>query len=271
MTDLTLKRRAARAPGFCLPRRPVALKRYGAALLLFLATLAAWQWGVPALGVPPFVLPTPTAVLAELLNPAANIAYHSGITAVRALGGFALGALLGALLAVAFVFARPLEDALYPWVIVLQTVPLVAISPLIVFWLGNGSLSRIVMAALFAFFPVLVNATRGLRHTSREHAELLRSLNASGWQQLRLLRLPASLPFLFTGLKIAAGLAAIGALVAEFAGANNGLGFVITVSTYHLETARTFAAVVAASLLGLGLHLALVLLERRVVFWHDGT
>lgn len=266
MSNLTFERGSAtkaRAAPYGLPW----LRRYVPASLLFLATLALCQWGVPALGVPSFILPTPTQVLAAMLDPESTLLFHLMITAVRSGGGFALGALLGFGLAVLFVHVRPIEDALYPWVIVTQTVPLVAIAPLLVLWFGNGMLSRIVMSALFAFFPVLVNTSQGLRAVNRDMIDLLRSYNASRWQVFRLLRAPHALPYLFVGLKIGATLAVIGAIVAEFAGAGEGLGFMITISTYHLATDRTFAAVVAASCLGLGFHLLLLVLEQRLVFW----
>jgi ABC-type nitrate/sulfonate/bicarbonate transport system permease component len=229
--------------------------------------LALLEWGVPALGIPPFVLPPPSAIAAEMFDPASNLHYHFGVTALEAVSGLLIGSLLGFLVAVLFVHVPPIEDALYPWVIVLQTVPLVAIAPLLVIWFGNDMLSRAVMAAIFAFFPVLVNAVRGLRQADAATLELLQSYAATRWQLFWTLRLPNSLPFLFAGLKIAATLAVIGAIVGEFAGADRGLGFAITVSTYYMNTARTFAAVVYASLLSISMYLLLLLLERKLVFW----
>ncbi len=246
-------------------------RRYAISALIFIALLGFFQWVIPAFGIPAYILPTPSQVLARMLINDERLWFHFGITALESLGGFAVGSLLGFALATLFVHTRPLEDALYPWVVISQTVPLVAIAPLLVIWFGNGMLARVVMSALFAFFPVLVNTMRGLRHISRETFDLLRAYNASTWQIFWLLRVPNSLPYLFTGMKIGSTLAIIGAIVGEFAGAGQGLGFVITISTYHLETARTFAAVVAASLLGMGLYLLLVGLERRLVFWQPET
>jgi ABC-type nitrate/sulfonate/bicarbonate transport system permease component len=171
------------------------------------------------------------------------------------------------LLAVVFVHVRPIEDVLYPWVIVLQTVPLVAIAPMLIIWFGNGIVPRIAMSALFAFFPILVNATRGLRQTDAAMLELLHSYAVSRWQLFWTLRLPNCLPFLFAGLKVGSTLAVIGAIVGEFAGAGQGLGFVITVSTYSMDTSRTFAAIAYASLMSISIYLLLLWLERRLVFW----
>ncbi len=247
----------------------LALRRYAAALLLFVGVLAVFQWVVPAIGVPSFVLPPPSRVLQRMLDPQSALLWHTGVTALEGVGGFLLGGLLGFGLAVLFVHARPIEVALYPWVVVSQTVPLVAIAPLLVLWFGNGLLSRIIIAALFAFFPVLVNALRGLRLSDQATRDLLAAYGATPWQLFWTLRLPNCLPYLFTGLKIASTLAIIGALVGEFAGAGQGLGFVITVSSYHLATDQSFAAVTAAAVLGIGLYLLLVLLERWLVFWQE--
>lgn len=238
-------------------------------LMLFLAILAFLQWGVPALGVPGYLLPTPTSVAAQLADPQSAILWHFGITALEGVGGLCVGSCIGFGLAVLFVHSRPLEDVLYPWAVMSQTIPLVALAPLLVIWFGNGMLPRLAMSALFTFFPVLVNATQGLRQVQPETLDLLHSYAISRWQLFWVLRLPNSLPSLFTGLKIGSIFSITGAIVGEFAGAAQGLGFVITVSTYHLETDRTFAAVVVASLLGMGLYLAISWLERRVVFWQE--
>lgn len=243
------------------------LQSFGAAALVFLLCLAALQWGVPALGIPAYILPTPSQVLSRALDPERQLAYHVGITALEGISGFVAGSLAGFLLAVLFVHARPLEAALYPWAVVSQTVPIVALAPLLVLWFGNGLLPRAAIAALFTFFPVLVNSTRGLRLSDQATLDLLHSYGANRRQLFWTLRVPQCLPFLFTGLKIGTTLSIIGAIVGEFAGAAAGLGYLITVSTYYLETDLTFAAVSAASLLGIGLYVILLALERWLVFW----
>lgn len=245
------------------------VRRYSASAAVFVAVLAFLQWGVPALGVPAFILPTPTAVAQAALDPEGELLFHFGITALEAVGGLVVGSLIAFLIAVLFVHVPPLEDALYPWAIVLQTIPLVAIAPMLVIWFGNGMVSRAVMSGIFAFFPMLVNSVRGLRQADRATLELLQSYAVSRWQLFWTLRLPNSLPFIFTGLKIASTLAVIGAIVGEFAGANKGLGFVITVSTYYLNTDRTFAAIAFASIMGISLYLLLIVLERKLVFWQE--
>jgi ABC-type nitrate/sulfonate/bicarbonate transport system permease component len=247
------------------------LRRSLPAALVFVAVLAFLQWGVPALGVSPYVLPTPGAVLQRMLDPESRLLYHFSITAFEAVGGVLIGGVLGVGLAVLFVHVRPLEDALYPWIIVLQTIPLVALAPMLIIWFGSGVLPRVAMSALFAFFPILVNALRGLRQVDPAALELLRSYAVSRWQLFWVLRLPGSLPFVFAGLKIGTTLAVIGAIVGEFAGASQGLGYAITVSTYSTDTSQTFAAIAYASLMSISLYLLLLWLERRLVFWQRGA
>jgi ABC-type nitrate/sulfonate/bicarbonate transport system permease component len=243
------------------------LRRVVPSALVFVAVLAFLQWGVPALGVSPYVLPTPWAVLLRMLDPESRLLYHFGITAFEAVGGVLVGGMLGVGLAVLFVHVQPLEDALYPWIIVLQTIPLVALAPMLIIWFGSGVLPRVAMSALFAFFPILVNTLRGLRQTDPAAMELLQTYAASRWQIFWTLRLPSALPFLFAGLKIGTTLAVIGAIVGEFAGASQGLGYAITVSTYSTDTSQTFAAIAYASLMSISLYLLLLWLERRLVFW----
>lgn len=220
--------------------------------------------------MPPYLLPTPGRVLARLLDPASGLPGHLAATAAAGVGGLIVGAAAGAALAALFVAARPVERALYPWVLVSQTLPAAALAPLLTIWLGNGLAPRLTMAALFAFFPVLVNTAQGLRRIGPEQFDLLRAWGATPAQVFRLLRLPACLPGLFAGLKIGSTLAVVGAIVGELAGSSSGLGYVISIATYHLQTDRVFAAVALAAALSLSLYLAIVVIERRVVFWqHD--
>jgi ABC-type nitrate/sulfonate/bicarbonate transport system permease component len=234
--------------------------KYASAFGLFLLLLALLEWA--PLGIPVYIVPRPSQVAVAFVDPQTRLLYHSGITALAGVGGFMVGVLVGYGLALLFVLVPPMETALFPWVVVAQSVPLVALAPLLIFWFGQGIGPRIALAALFALFPVLVNAVRGLRSYSREHRELLRIYDASAWQVVVLLRVPASMPALFSGMKIAAALAIIGAITGELAGAGEGLGFAISVAARRLETARSFAAVVAAALLGLVLQGLLGWVER---------
>ncbi len=242
-------------------------RRYAAALVLLLCALALLEWALPALGVPSYLLPRPSRVLARLLDIHSDLAGHAVATAAAATLGLGVGAAVGLAFAIAFVQLRPLEDALYPWVLLSQSIPVAALAPLLTIWLGDGLAPRAALAALFAFFPVLVSATGGLRAVAPEELALMRAWGAHPWAVLRHLRLPTALPAIFSGLKVAAALAVVGTIVSELAGSGRGLGFVISVATYHLATDRVFAAVVLATAISLGLHMALAALERAIVFW----
>ena len=256
-----MRRVAAPAPLSGLARRA------GSAVALFLGLLALLELGLPALGVPAYLLPRPSQVLAQLLDPRGDLGGHAFATALAAAAGLALGASAGLGLAVLFVRVRLLEDTLYPWVLVSQAIPAAALAPLLTIWLGDGLAPRAAMAALFAFFPVLVAAAQGMRAVAPEQLALMRAWGASPGQVLLHLRLPSSLPGLFAGLKLAAALAVVGVIVSELAGAGRGLGFVASVATYHLRTDRVFAAVALAAAISLSLHGLIALAERATLFW----
>lgn len=251
-------------------RRWPLMRRYAPSAILFIALLGALQLALPALGVPSYLVPTPARVLARLLDPSSGLFGHLAVTATAGISGLMIGSVAGVILAGFFVAVRPAERALYPWVIVSQTLPVAALAPLLTIWLGNGIAPRIAMAALFAFFPVLVNTAQGLRRINAEQLDLLRAWGASPSQIFRLLRAPACLPTLFASLKIASTLAVVGTVVGELAGSSSGLGYVISIATYHLRTDQVFAAITLASSLSLTLYVVIVAVERRVVFWqHD--
>lgn len=258
------RRTAGSGPGRLIP----LARRYTAALALMLVVLALLEWGLPAAGVPSYLLPTPSRVLARLLDPRGDLLGHAVATAVAAVVGLAGGAAAGFALAVLFVHLRPLEDALYPWVLLSQAVPAAALAPLLTVWLGDGLAPRAAMAALFACFPVLVGSARGLREVAPEQLALMRAWGARPREVFVYLRLPAGLPAIFGGLKVAAALAVVGAIVSELAGSGRGLGFVVSVASYHLATDRVFAAVALGAGISLGLHFALAAAERTLVFWN---
>lgn len=269
MSNSALVRELRAAEGGRSRLRPLA-RRYAPALALMLLVLALLQWGLPAAGVPPYLVPTPAQVVAQLVAPQSDLPGHAAATAAAAVAGLTAGAAVALGLAIAFVHFRPLEDALYPWVLLSQAIPAAALAPLLTIWLGDGLAPRAATAALFAFFPILVAAARGLRDVTREERALLRAWGAGPWAVFRHLRWPKALPAIFGGLRVAAALAVVGAVVSELAGSGRGLGFVISVATYRLATDRVFAAVVLAACITLALSGALALAERSIVFWKRG-
>jgi len=246
----------------------------GPPIVAAIVGIALWHAAVVATGAPPYLLPAPAAVAHEAVAHAGELATATWRTGVAAVVALALGIVAG--LAVAFVFAqsRALARALYPYAIFLQTVPIVAIAPLVIIWSGPGFRSVVLIAFLVAVFPVVTSATTGLTSIDRDLRDLFRIHRASRWQTFWKLRLPHALPELVTGAQIAGGLAVIGAIVGEvFAGYGataHGLGYLIVVTAAQLKTAYLFAAVLACTGLGLVVFGGLGWLRDRVTArWRD--
>jgi NitT/TauT family transport system permease protein len=224
---------------------------------------------VRVLHVPLYVLPAPTVIGRELARDWPLLWRHAQPTMIEAFGGFLVGNGVAIALAVAFVHWQAVQRALFPVAIGLRTIPLVAITPLLLVWLGNGYAPKIVIAALISFFPTLVNMTRGLAAMDRQALELMHTFSASRWQVLVKVRWPASLPYLFSALKIAATSCVLGAVVAEWIGSDRGLGYLVVAATFEFKVARLWATVVVTSLIALGAFLAVVLAERLLVPWRE--
>jgi NitT/TauT family transport system permease protein len=231
------------------------------------SALAIWQAAVVLGHVPEYLLPSPTAILATFDG---SLAEQFGVTFVEALAGFLIASLLAFGIATLFVRFHALEEGLFPIAIAVKTTPIVAIAPLLVIWLGTGWWSKIVAAILICFFPVLVNSVKGLKAAAVEYRELFETMGASRSQEFRKLRVPYCLPYLFSALKISSSLAVVGAIVGEFVGATKGLGYLIIISSAHLETATLFSAIIAAAFAGIAMFYAIGFAERRLIFWSSG-
>jgi NitT/TauT family transport system permease protein len=243
-------------------------------LPLLTAGLLVSGWALLSSRYPPVLLPSPLEVAQAALTGHATLLEATATTATASLVGLLLAAGLGMLGAMLFSRSRWLEAALYPYAILVQTVPIVAIAPLLVVWLGYGRPPAIASAAIVSFFPVLTAANLGLRSTPPEQVELLALYRAGFLATLLNLRLPGALPFLFSGLRTAAGLSVIGAIVGEFVGSNGlppSLGYVVLRSARSADTATSFAAIFAAAALALVFFSAVRLLEKLSIGrWHGG-
>jgi NitT/TauT family transport system permease protein/putative hydroxymethylpyrimidine transport system permease protein len=236
--------------------------------LLGLWELAAqWDWIADALNIRPFLIPAPSDIAQSLYEDRELLASDAWVTAQEVLLGFALAALLGFVFAVVMHASDLLRRAFYPLLVASQTVPVIAIAPILVVWLGFGIGPKLAIVALVCFFPITVNTLDGLRSVDPEMTRMMRSLDASRAQSLRRVEIPSALPFLLSGAKIAAVVAVIGAVFGEWSGSDSGLGHLILVAQGQLQTARVFAAVVVLSALALLLFGALALLERRLAWW----
>jgi NitT/TauT family transport system permease protein len=239
---------------------------------LFAAVLIAyWELHVHIFDVDALLLPPPSKIALAFWNGMASGLFlsHFATTVFRALSGFAIAAVFGVALGTLICQFRIVERTVYPWVVALQTVPKIAIAPLILVWCGYGSLSKIVTATLVAFFPVLVNTIIGLRSCEPGKLDLMRSLRASRWQTFRMVELPNALPFIFAGLSVAVVFSILGALVGEFVGSKDGIGFLILDANYQLNIPRVFALLILLALYGIGCHLLLQHAHRRLVFWNE--
>jgi NitT/TauT family transport system permease protein len=226
-----------------------------------------WAALVHLLRVPPFVAPSPAAVLEKLLNEFPKLMTNLGPTAVESISGFMLGNLAAILIATAFVHKKSLEDAFFPIVVLINTIPVVAKAPILVLLLGNGMEPKIAIAALICFFPTLVNMVRGLESVNPQAMELMRVLSASKTEVFFKLRLQNSLPYLFSALKIAASTAVIGAIVGEWIGSTLGIGALIIQSMYAFDSAMLYATVIVGSTFSVLFFLAITLIERVLVHW----
>lgn len=263
MSGPTPPRRAAKSP----TRRVLSFVAPPAAV--FVLFLAAWHGATLIFELPQYLLPGPMLVANELLANGETLVRATMLTGGRALLGLLLSFIAGLLTACLFSQSRIIQRSLYPYAIFLQTVPVVAIAPLIVTWFGFGNTSVVLVAVIISFFPILASGTAGMTDIDENLRELFAINNASRLQTLLKLRLPNSIPYLVNGVRISSGLAVIGAIIGEFFAAygrdNIGLGYLIYMTSGQLKTAYLFAAILASTLLGLAIFGAATIIGRVAV------
>ena len=242
------------------PALAAALPVFGAASLLI-----AWQYLIPWLGVPTYIVPTPTAILGVFQKSFPLLLANLTPTLIEAAAGFVIGNLAAVLLAVLFIHSRALQATYFPVVLFFNTIPILALSPIIILIFGLGMTPKIVIAAVICFFPTLVNMIRGLDSASANEHELFRVLSATRWEVFWRLRLPRALPMLFSSLRIASATAVIGAIVGEWIGSDKGLGALIIQATFNYQSDRLYAAIVLSSALSIALFAVVVLIEKRAI------
>jgi len=235
-------------------------------LALVLWSLVTWMGRLPG-----YILPSPLAVWERFLRALADgsLLRNSLVTLFEVLAGLALGVCTASLLGYRLAKSVRLERALSPYIVASQSIPIVAIAPLLVIWFGPGLLSKILICALIVFFPVLINTIVGMRSVPDDLRDLMRSLGATHWQTFHMLEIHAALPVLLGGLRIGATLAVIGAVVGEFVASDRGLGFLINVARGLYDTPLVFVAVITLVVLALGLYGFVVLLESRLISWQQ--
>ena len=244
-------------------------KNFALRLLLIAAFLVVWEAVVRVFEIPMFVLPTPSNVFMALWRGITSSLYvdHIWITLTETLMGFVVGTSLAFLFGTVIALSRPVEYFLYPFIVMFQSMPKVALAPLIIVWFGLGLASKVVNAALVAFFPLMVNTIVGLRSAEEDKVNLMKSLAATRTQIFWMLQLPNAMPYIFAGLEMAMIFALIGAIVAEFVGAQSGLGMLIQSMNFTMDVAGQFSVLLLLSMLGLLLNGIVMGVRRRVLFW----
>jgi len=245
-----------------------AFGRVASAFGGLMIVLLLWEVIVRAMLIPPVTLPVPSAVLMELVAEPSWYLNHTLYTLGTTLGGFALAVVVGILLAVLIVSSRFFENTFYPIIVAMNSVPKVAVAPLFVIWLGTGAEPKIAIGFLISVFAVIVDTVLGLRSVPQDVRDLGQVLKGTRLKVFMKIRFPIALPHIFSGMKVAIGLALVGAIVGEFVSSQKGLGYVILTAQGMFDTVRVFAAVTILALLGMGLFWVLSVAERVLIPWH---
>ena len=241
------------------------LRRYALAIIAHVALIAAWYLFVKLGDVPKFVMPSPEATLDALLQPKYDWWSNIRVTATEIFGGYFLALVVGVALALAFSWSTTLEAFFMPLLVSLNMIPKVALGPLIIVWFKYGVFPNTVMAFSICVFPILLTTARGLREVEPELLDLVHALKGSRWQLFTKIQLPGALPYIFSGMKVAAILAVAGAIVGEFLGSDKGLGYLMLQVQVTLDTPAMFMAVILITLLGMLLYGAVLALEKLLV------
>jgi len=234
---------------------------------MFVTMLLVWHFGVVLLGVKEFILPTPLAAVQTLFQGKFRWPSNFMATFYEVVGGFLVSALVGVILGIAIVWSDWLKRTILPFLVFLNSLPKIAVAPLFMIWFGYGILPNILIVFLISFFPVVINTATGLVAVEEDLLDLVRCLHATKWQKMRKIQLPNSLPYVFSGLKIAATTAVTGAIVGEFVASDKGLGSVIIASQTTLATPVIFGSLILITIIGMVLFGFVGIMERILMPW----
>lgn len=251
------------------PQQRRGLPEWMQLAISIIVLLLLWQGAVRIFDVDAFILPAPTEIVTFLLAFTSNglLWKHLWATSYEIVLGFLVGAAAGIVTGALVAEFKPIERLIYPYLVAFQSLPKVAIAPIMVIWLGFGIVSKVIMAALVAYFPIVVNTANGFASLDTDQINLLKSFGASRSQVFRYLKVPNALPFTFAGLEIGIVLSVLGAVVAEFVGASEGLGYLVLRNSAQLRMANVFGILLILSMLGIVLHALVVFMRRKIVFW----
>ena len=232
---------------------------------IMIAIMIIWEFWVKIFGIQQWLLPAPSAIFLEMFESRDLFLMHTLVTITEVTLGFIIALAVGILLAGVISYSNIVERVAYPFVIASQTVPVIVIAPLLLIWIGYGMLPKIIVVVLISFFPIVVNTVDGLKSTDTEMMNMLRTLGASKQQQFFKVRVPYSIPFLFSGMRIAITLSVIGAVIGEWVGSSAGLGYLMIRSAPQFLTDRVFASIIILSIMGITLFFLVVLIEKMFV------
>lgn len=247
------------------------LREYGPAALLLLSLALLWELSVAWGQLPAWVLPPPSQIATTLRETWPALLAHVWRTMQAVFMGLALALTAGLFLATLIDGSAWLRRALYPLIVASQTIPILALAPLLIIWFGFGLTPKVLIVALFCFFPIAINTADGLSAADPDYLSLLQAMGATRYQQWRKVRLPAAMPYFFSGLKIAATYSVVGAIIGEWVGASEGLGIFMLRSANAFNTAQVFAAIAISSIISLLLFTLVYLIELKLLPWHHGT
>jgi len=237
-------------------------------VIAFIAFIVIWEIVTKAKDIKEYILPSPSAILNEFIKSGGLLLFHSWTTISETILGFILGIILAVLLSVIMSSVKIIRSIFYPFMILSQTVPIIAIAPVVTIWFGIGITSKLVICVLVVFFPVALNLTEGLNSYDRDLEELLKCMNASKLQIFMKLKFPTALVYFFSGLKIAAAYAVMGAVMSEWTGAESGLGIFLTRSMKSFKTAAMFADIVLISAFSILLFVIISIIEKKTIKWN---
>lgn len=244
------------------------MRNYILPVFLILGLLVLWQIFCTVFKIPVWLLPSPTRIFTTTMEAARFLPMHTWITFYETIAGFLLALLIGLPLAILVVYSPILRNTIYPILLVFQSVPKVAIAPLFLIWIGYGEMAKIMIAAVVAFFPIVVNTAAGLESVEHEILELTYSLHATKLQVFFKVRFPWALPYIFSGMKVAISLAVIGAVIGEFVGSDRGLGYLILAASGEMNTALIFGVMAILAVIGIVTFSAIDVLERWICPWY---
>ena len=233
--------------------------------------IAVWQFSTSVFGIEQYILPSPLAILDVYRHDFGMLRFNAEYTLIEAVLGFVIGCFAGWLVGVFMATWKPIERAFLPYIVGSTTIPIVAVAPILILILGIGMTSKVAVTSFLCFFPTCINTLKGMRSSPAGAVELMHVLAAPKSQEFTKVRIPASLPYVFVGLRLAAAASVIGAIIAEFVGAARGLGYLIVQASYQLDAPTMWASGFASAMLGVLMFSLVVAAERRFVRWHEAV